>query len=95
MTLLSKDATILGFNQYQKSNKAPSIFYADFESSSTTKIGEHIPSRYSKPMTWVFVGIENKHDVYRGKDYMKTFCESLKENTMKIIKFQKVENDTY
>ena len=28
---------------------------------------------------------ENKHDVYRGKDCMKTFCEFLREYVMKII----------
>ena len=29
--------------------------------------------------------IENKHDVYRGKDCMKKFCEFLREHAMKII----------
>ena len=33
--------------------------------------------------------IENKHDVYRGKNCMKTFCEPLKEHAMKIINFIK------
>ena len=28
---------------------------------------------------WAFDGIENNHYVYRGKDCMKKFCESLKE----------------
>ena len=32
-----------------------------------------------------FRSIENKHDVYRGKYFMKKFCESLREHTMKII----------
>ena len=36
-----------------------------------------------------FKGIENKHDVYRGKDCMKTFCQLLREHAMKIIKFKK------
>lgn len=27
----------------------------------------------------------NKHDVYRGKDCMRTFCESLREHGIKII----------
>ena len=26
-----------------------------------------------------FKDIENKHDIYRDKDYMKKFCESLRE----------------
>ena len=33
--------------------------------------------------------IENKHDVYRGTDRMKTFCEFLREHIMKIISFKK------
>ena len=32
---------------------------------------------------------ENKYDVYRGKDCMKKFCESLREHAMKIISFKK------
>ena len=34
--------------------------------------------------------IENKHDVYRGKDCIKTFCESLRECAMKIISFKNI-----
>ena len=36
-----------------------------------------------------FRSIENKHDVYRGKDCMEKFCEVLRENAMKIINFKK------
>ena len=32
-----------------------------------------------------FTSIENKHDVYRGKDCTKKFCEFLREHAMKII----------
>ena len=35
-----------------------------------------------------FRSIENKHDVYRGKDCMKKFCEFLREHTMKMIKIK-------
>ena len=35
-----------------------------------------------------FKGIGNKHSVYRGKDFMKTFCESLREHATKIINFK-------
>ena len=31
---------------------------------------------------------ENKHDVLRGKDCMKIFCQFLGEHGMKIINFQ-------
>ena len=36
-----------------------------------------------------FKSIENKHDVYRGKDCMKKFCESLREQAMNIINYKK------
>ena len=36
-----------------------------------------------------FRRIENNRDVYRGKDCMKKFCESLKEHAMKMINFKK------
>ena len=39
--------------------------------------------------TWGFKHIKNKHTLYRGKDCMKTFCESLKEHATKIIGFKK------
>ena len=39
-----------------------------------------------------FKSIENKHDVYRGKDCMKNFCESLRDHAMKIIDFKKKKN---
>ena len=56
----SKDNKILELNQYQKSDKAPFIIYANLEclmekidwcknnaqNSSTKKVGEHIPSRF-------------------------------------------------
>ena len=42
-----------------------------------------------------FKTIENKHDVYRGKDSMKLFCESLKEPTMKMTNFKKKKNEDF
>ena len=33
--------------------------------------------------------IENKNDAYRGKDWMKKFCESLREHALEIINFKK------
>ena len=35
-----------------------------------------------------FRSIENKHDVYRGKDCIKKFCEFLREHVMTIINFE-------
>ena len=40
-----------------------------------------------------FKSIENKHDIYRGKNYLKKFCESLREDAMKIINFKKKKNE--
>ena len=34
---------------------------------------------------YFFRSIGSKHDVYRGKDYMKKFCEYLRQHAMKII----------
>ena len=36
-----------------------------------------------------FRSIENKDDMYAGKDCMKKFCEFLREHAMKIINFEK------
>ena len=99
----SDDTKILEFNQYQKSDKAPFIIYADLEciiekidgcknnaeNSSTTKVSKHIPSGFSLSTISLFRSIENKDDVYRGKDCMKKFCEFLRERAMKRINFKK------
>ena len=40
-------------------------------------------------MILTFDGKENKHNVYKDRDCMKKFSESLRERAMKIINFQK------
>ena len=94
-----EDTKILEFIQYQKSDKAPFIVYADLdciiekidgcknnpENSFTTKLSEHITSGVSMSIISSFISIENKHDMYRGKDCMKKLCEFLRELTIKII----------
>ena len=99
----SEDTKILEFNQYQKSDKAPFIIYADLEcitekidgcknnpeNSSTSKVSEHIPSGFSMSTISSFRSIENNHDIYGGKHRMKKFCEFLREHAMKIINFEK------
>ena len=98
---------MLKFNQYQKSDKTPFIIYADLDciiekihgcnnnpqNSSTTKLSKHIPSGFSTSTIFLFRSIENKHDVYRGKDYMKKFCELLRKHAMKIINFKKKKKE--
>ena len=60
--------------------------------SSITKVSEHILSGFSMSTILSFRRIENKHDLYRGKDCMESFCESLRENTMKsILKRKKIK----
>ena len=59
------------------------------ENLSTTNVSEHIPSGFSMFTIFSFRSIENKHDVYRGKDCMKRFCEFLREYAIKIINFKK------
>ena len=61
----------------------------NLENSSTTKVGEYIPSRYSMSLIWAFYHIEYKHTLYRGKDYMKKFCTSLREHAKNVIDFEK------
>ena len=107
--MFSEDHKLLEFDQYQKSNKAPFIIYADLEciigktdgcknhpeNLSTIKVSKHIPSGFSMSTISSFRSIENKHDVYRGKDCMKKFCESFTEHAMKITNFKKKKNICY
>ena len=59
------------------------------EKSSTRKVVEHIPSSFSMSTILLFKDIENKHDAYRCKDYIKKICEYLKEQATKIINLKK------
>ena len=95
--------SLIEFNQYKKSDKATFIIFADLEyiiegidecknnpeNSSTTKVSEYIPSGFSMSTILPFKIIENKHGVFRGKDCMKNFCESIREHAMKTIRFKK------
>ena len=99
----SEDTEILEFDKNQKSYKAPFIIYADLEcivekndgckdnpeNSSTIKVSKHILSGISMSIISSYRSIANKHDVYRGKDCMKKFCDFLREHAMKIINFKK------
>ena len=78
----SEDSKILKFNQYQKSDKAPFIIYADLECiiekiggyinnptiSFNTKISEDASSGFSTSTISSFRSIENKQDLFGGKD---------------------------
>ena len=43
---------------------------------------------------WAFKNIENKHILYCGKDFMKKFCEPLREHAKNKIDFEKKKNVT-
>ena len=97
----NKDFCNVVYVQYCKSDKIPFIIYVDLEplmgkidgcknnpeKSSTTKVSEHITSGFSMSTISSFKAIENKHDVCKGKDYMKKFCVYFKEHAMRIINF--------
>ena len=59
------------------------------ETSSTTKIGEHIPYWYSISNIFGFDHIKDKHTLWRGKDRMKRFCKSLRKQAQRITGFEK------
>ena len=46
--------------------------------SSTWKVDEHIPLGYWVPTIWAFDKKENKHDAYRGEQYIKKVFLTLK-----------------
>ena len=82
-----EDTKILKFNQYQKSDKAPFIIYADLEwliekidgcknspeNSSTTSVGEYVLSDFSMSTISSSKSIENNHDLYSSNNSMKKF----------------------
>ena len=45
------------------------------ENSSTTKVGEHIPSGFSISAILSFKSMEDKHNVFRGKNCEKKYCK--------------------
>ena len=78
----SEDTKKWEFNQYQKSDKAPFIVYADLacliektdgcksnpQNPHTTKVSEHIPLGFSMSTILSFKSKENKRDV-DNRDY--------------------------
>ena len=59
------------------------------ENSSTANVGKYVPSVFSMSTISSFGSIENKYDVYRAKDSLQKFCESLIKQEIKIINFNK------
>ena len=100
-----EDNKILKYKPGEKSLKVPFIIYADLEcllqkintcqnnpdKSYTEKKAEHIPSGYSLVTCCSFDKSKNEQKYYRGKDYMKMFCEDLRYQAIKIINHEKKE----
>ena len=78
--------------EYQKSDKAPFIIYANLACMIKMTDGcKNDPKNLSIAISTIssFKSIENKHDIYTGKDCMKTFCEFFREHPIRIINFKK------
>ena len=103
----SDGTEILEFNEYQKYDKVLFIIYEDFEciieeldgcknnseNSSTAKESKDIHSGFPMSRISSFRSIENKLDVYRGKDCMEYFYEFLREHVKSMINFRKKNNE--
>ena len=64
-------------------------FKNSLENSSKSKSIEHFPSGISMSTICLFKSIENKHDVYRNKYWIKKFSGSSREHAMELISFKK------
>ena len=105
--MTSEGTKILESNQYQNSNKAPFVIYADLgcliekidgcknnpDNLFTSIVSKHVPSGFIMSTISLFKKIENKHEVYRGKNYIKKLCESLRDHAMNIINFKIKKNE--
>ena len=102
----TNDNNIIKYNRGGKSIKMPFTIYADLEcllekldtcendpnKSYTTKINKYIPSGYSIFTHCSFGESKNKLNYYRGDDFMEKFCKDLRENSTKIINYEKKKN---
>ena len=66
-------------------------FHNNPEKSSTTKINKHTQSGHSLLTHCSFDTTKNKLHYYRDKNCMKNFCLDLREDTTKIINYEKKE----
>ena len=57
---------------------------ASYPENFSTKKGKIISCWYSMSTIWELNNIENEHRLQNGKDCMKKFCESLREQTRSI-----------
>ena len=97
--------TFIKYHYDVKSMRAPFVMYADLESllnkmdvcindpskSSTTKINKHEMCGYSLITHCSFDEKNNTADYYRGKDYLKKFCQGLKKQGRLVVDYEKKE----
>ena len=103
IAILSEKDKVLKFNHFTKSDEMAYISYAetwslnvqidgcanDWEKSCSIKLVNHIPCGYSMSTIWAFDHIENKHTFYRGENFTKKTCSSLREHATNILNFEK------
>ena len=53
------------------------------------KVDELTPCGYSMSTIWAIDHIEKKYTLYRGKDCMTKFCDSLRDHAKNITDFEK------
>ena len=101
----NEDNKILKCNHGEMTLKVPFMIYADIEcllekthscqnkpkKSYTEKKAKHTPSGYSWITCCSFDALKCTRGYYRGKDCMEMFCKELRDQTMKIIKYEKKE----
>ena len=101
----TEDNNTLKYNHGEQSLKVPFTIYADLEclllkqqscqknanESYTEKKAKHEPCGYSLDLLSSFDSKQNKHNFYRGKDCIKSFCSDLKELATKIINYEENE----
>ena len=98
---------ILKYIPGEKSLKVPFIIYVDLEcllqkintyknnskKSDTEKKAKHKPSGYSLATCCSFDKFKNERKYYRGKDCVEILCNNLKDQTIKIINYEKTKNN--
>ena len=99
---------ILKYNLWEKSLKVPFIIYADLEcllqkinscqnnpkKSYTEKKVMHKPSGYSLVTCCSFDKSKTEWNYYRRKDCAEIFCKDLRDQSMKIINYEKKKNNS-
>ena len=89
----TEDNNKLKYNNGEKSLKAPLTIYADLEcllikqqscqnnpnESYTERKAMHEPCGYALSLVCSFDKTKNKHNFYRGRDYIKRLCCDLKK----------------